>query len=278
MTALAEWIGREERFSERIELGPIRRLAALMDVAPPHPAEGDAAAPLRHWLSFLPEAPHSQIGADGHPARGGFLPPVDLPRRMFAGARLSFHAPLVIGQPATRHASIADVKEKTGGSGRLVFVTVRLRFSQGEALCVEEEQDIVYREEGALVPLPEVLPCPELDAATTFRELTPDPVMLFRFSALTFNGHRIHYDLPYAREVEGYPALVVHGPLTATLLADLARAEGGELASFSFRGRAPLFCGQPLRLEARREGDGLKLVARRCDGVEAMTAEAGLRS
>jgi hydroxyacyl-ACP dehydratase HTD2-like protein with hotdog domain len=217
------------------------------------------------------------IGPDGHPRRGGFLPPVhDLPRRMWAGGRVAFHAPLREGDAVRRTSTILSVQDKTGGSGRLVFVTVRHVVEGPAGIAVEEEQDIVYRgAEGAAVKPGS--PAPDWHGARR-RELVPDPVMLFRYSALTGNGHRIHYDHPYVTQVEGYPGLVVHGPLQATLMAHLAAeaAPGRRLARFAFRGRRPCFAGRRLTVLARPEGEGLALETRDEDGATCMSAEAAL--
>jgi 3-methylfumaryl-CoA hydratase len=190
-------------------------------------ANGSALPPLWHWFYFLPRAPQALLDVDGHPQRGGFMPPIPYPRRMFAGARMRFHAPLLIGQPARREALIRDVRLKSGRSGSLAFVSVVYRFYQDGRLCIEEEQDIVYREPGPAVACPPCSTgrrCPR--ACRAHRHA--DPKLLFRFSALTFNAHRIHYDRPYAIGEEGYPGLVVHGPLTAVLLMELVRQQGAQ--------------------------------------------------
>jgi 3-methylfumaryl-CoA hydratase len=196
---------------------------------------------------------------------------------MFAGARMSFHRPLLMGRPATRSGTIRDIRQKTGRTGSLTFVTVGYTFHQDDELCIEEEQDIVYREPGEAVPAPmPVEPGPAPDG-TWCRDMTADPRLLFRFSALTFNAHRIHYDRPYALHEEGYPGLVVHGPLTALLLAELVRdhADRG-LAAFSFRGRAPLFDLAPFRLVGRPSGDRVELEVQGPDGNTTQTATAEL--
>ena len=226
-------------------------------------------------MFFNPFVRRGEIGADGHPKRGGFLPDVALPRRMWAGGRLTFHAALPVGAMATRDSTIMDVVTKDGRSGRLVFVTVRHIVSAGGAVAIEEQQDIVYREAAAPgTPAPKPAPAPE--GAAWFEEITPDPVLLFRYSALTSNGHRIHYDKPYATGEERYPDLVVQGPLIATLLQGLAvRAmPDRRLATFAFRGMSPLFVGAPFHIEAAAEGDGLSLWARGPEGGLGMKAEA----
>ncbi len=279
-THLQDWVGSTERRDEVLAPAQADGVAALLDRDGRPFGEGDPLPNLWHWFYFLPRVPMSAIGADGHPERGGFLPPVDLPRRMFAGARLRFLSPLLAGRPAVRDAEVTGIREKSGASGRLVFVTVRTRISQGATLCLEEEQDIVYREAGTAVPAPVVLPddrLPTVPDGAVVRTIRPDPVLLFRFSALTFNGHRIHYDRPYATGVEGYPGLVVHGPLTALLLLTLAEAHTGRRATgFGFRGRAPLFDLAPFRLVAMPAPDGntVALEAQGPDGTVALSADA----
>lgn len=276
-TEFEAWVGNTETQTDTITLAPALAAAAVLDDTDTAFAEGDALPPIWHWLYFLPKAPQSKIGPDGHPERGAFMPPIPLPRRMFAGARMTFHAPLIIGQPARREARIASVSQKSGRSGTLAFVTVDYAIHQGDTLCVEEQQDIVYREAGGKAPAPQPAPLPPVPEGAWVKEITPDPVLLFRFSALTFNGHRIHYDRPYAMEEEGYPGLVVHGPLTATLLMDLVRRNTDRrVTGYSFRGQAPLFDLHPFRLVGHPEGDTVKLEAQGPDGKVAMAAEANL--
>jgi 3-methylfumaryl-CoA hydratase len=205
------------------------------------------------------------------------MPPVPYPRRMFAGSRITVHHPLRIGAPAVRTGTIADVVLKSGRSGRLAFVTVRYRIEQGGVLALEEEQDIVYREPGAPVAAPVLAELPPPPPGSWSRVVRPDTRTLFRFSALTFNAHRIHYDRDYARTVEGYPGLVVHGPLTAMLLLDLVRRQTDRpVVAFSFRGLAPLFDGGPVRLVGTPDEDRVALEARGPDGGVAVQAEARL--
>ncbi len=276
----AEWVGQQEMRQEVIALSPALGVNAMLDIEDRPLANGDSLPPLWHWFYFLPQVPGSRIGRDGHPERGGFLPPVDLPRRMFAGARLQFQSPLLIGREATREGEILKVSEKSGGSGRLMFVTVAYRILQGGRVCVREEQDIVYRDPGP----PMAAPVPsqklaEIPTGSWSRLVTPGPVLLFRFSALTFNAHRIHYDRPYAMNEEGYPGLVVHGPLTAIMLMDLVRHNAeGRVTGFSFRGRAPLFDLAPFRLVGTPGQGGVDLEAQGPDGKIAMTARAELDS
>jgi 3-methylfumaryl-CoA hydratase len=274
----AEWIGRTETVGDFIAPAPAQAAAAMLDDTESRLQDGAALPPLWHWFYFLPKAPASRIGPDGHPQRGGFLPPIPLPRRMFAGARLSFAAPLVIGRPARREGVIRAVSQKTGRSGTLAFVTVGYTIRQDGRVCVEEEQDIVYREPGAPVPAPQPAPLPPAPEGAVSRVIEPDPVLLFRFSALTFNAHRIHYDRPYATGVEGYPGLVVHGPLTAVLLMELVRRNiGRPVRAFSFRGQAPLFDLAPFRISGITGGDTVELEALGPDGKPAMNATAELR-
>jgi 3-methylfumaryl-CoA hydratase len=270
----ANYVGRTETRTDTIWPLLLRGLAATLDV--PEPA-GGVLPPLWHWMLFQDWVPGEGLGPDGHPLRGGFLPPVhDLPRRMWAGGRVAFAAPLHAGDAVTRTSTILSVQEKSGGSGRLVFVTVRHEIVGPAGLAITEEHDIVYRgtEGEAVKPAAPAAPLPPGAFA---RVVTPGPVLLFRYSALTGNGHRIHYDLDYVTREEGYPGLVVHGPLQATWLADLARRErGGTLRSFTFRGRRPAFHGNALTL-AGWEADGtLKLETRDHQGAVCMSAEAVL--
>lgn len=268
------WIGRSEVSTEAIAPERVAALAATLDLETA-PAPREALPPGWHWLFFNPFARRSGLGEDGHPRRGGFLPPIPLPRRMWAGGRLDYLAAIPVGAVVERRSEITAIDRKLGKRGELVFVTVRHLLTAGGATCLSEEQDIVYRAPAAPgTPAPRPEPAPE--GATAGEEVRPDPVLLFRYSALTANGHRIHYDLPYAREQEGYPNLVVHGPLTATLLQGFARRcrGGARLARFAFRGVSPLFVDRPFRLEAAPEGDALRLWARGPEGELAMQAEA----
>jgi 3-methylfumaryl-CoA hydratase len=270
---LRGWIGGTDVLEDIAAAAPLAGLAALLDhETPPWPK--DEVPPLGHWLYFLPRARQSEIDVDGHPRRGGFLPPIDLPRRMFAGAVITFHAPIAIGAKIERVSTILDVTEKRGSSGRLVFVKLRHEVSTGGVLAVSEEQDIVYREAAkavASLPKPEGSPRP----SEQVRRITPDPTQLFRFSALTFNAHRIHYDRDYARDVEFYPGLVVQGPYIATLLMDhlLRHAPAVRLHAFRFRARSPLFDTAPFDVCLGRKDGGYDLCAIDADGREAMTAE-----
>ena len=272
-----QWIGRHEITDDDLGLAPALAAAATFDDTVTPLGNGSALPPLWHWFYFLPKTPQALLGVDGHPQRGGFMPPIPYPRRMFAGARLRFHRPLIIGQPARREAVIRDIKEKSGRSGSLAFVSVLCRFYQDGALCIEEEQDIVYREPGPAVACPRVIEWPPLPSGVWSRIVEPEPRLLFRFSALTFNAHRIHYDRPYAINEEGYPGLVVHGPLTAVLLMELLRRETAQaVLDYSFRGLAPLFDLAPFRLVGTLVDGRVSLEAQGPDGAAAMSASAEL--
>ena len=274
MESLRSWIGRTETRRDTVTAAPLVALSALLDRDDPAPKPGDDAPPLAHWLYFLPAYRQSEAGTDGHAVKGTFLPPVELPRRMWAGSRLEFLRPLVTGREVTRVSRIQDISEKEGRSGSLVFVTVRHEVSDAGGLVLSDEHDIVYRGESALAAKP--VPAPRDE--TWRREIHPDPVLLFRYSAVTFNSHRIHYDQPYATQVEGYAGLVVHGPLTATLLVDLLRRNAPEarLKTYAFRAMRPLHdtanfftCGVPD--EARRSA---RLWTRDSEGAMTMQATA----
>ena len=279
MTASFEsWIGREEERTDRITLQAAEAMAATLDLES-SPRLGAALPPGWQWMFFNPVVQRRGLGAAGHPARGGFLPPIELPRRMWAGSRIRYLAELAVGSLATRTSRIQKVENKVGKRGSLWFVTVQHTTRCEGVDCIVEEQDIVYRE---ATPPGTVAPAPARhdDVAQWGREIVPDTTLLFRYSALTFNGHRIHYDQAYARGEEGYPDLVVHGPLTATLLQQLALEQGGgrALASFEFRGVSPLFVTRPFRVEGRPADDGaLALWARGPDGELAMSASATFR-
>lgn len=274
--AFEAWIGREEERTERIRAGVVEAMAATLD-RERSPQPGEPLPPGWQWLFFNPAVRRGGLGADGHPRRGGFLPPIELPRRMWAGSRIQYLNELPVEAQATRRSRILKVENKSGKRGSLWFVTVQHTITSDGVLCISEEQDIVYRE-----PMPPGAapgPGPErYDGQPQWSSrFEPDTTLLFRYSALTFNGHRIHYDQAYARDQEGYPDLVVHGPLTATLLQQLAleHGEGRPLARFDFRGVAPLFVGRAFQLEGRQaEGGTLALWARGPDGELAMSATA----
>jgi 3-methylfumaryl-CoA hydratase len=272
-----EWIGRTETRTDLVTAAPVAALSATLDRDDPQPLSGDALPPLWHWLYFLPLAPMRDVGPDGHPRRGGFLPPVPLPRRMFAGGRFEYHHPLKIGDRISRTSRIMDVSGKEGRSGTLVFVTVRHEIANAAGVALTEEHDIVYRE-NPRPDAPVAKPTPAPAGETFSREIVPDPVLLFRYSALTFNSHRIHYDRPYVTGVEGYPGLIVHGPLIATLLVDLLRRSlpNAELARFSFRAVRPLFDIHRFTVCGRAEGRQVTLWARDHEGWLSMEATAEL--
>jgi 3-methylfumaryl-CoA hydratase len=269
--SFTEWIGKRETRSDIVIAGPISALSATLDRDDPPPQPGDPLPLLWHWLFFLDRHRASELGPDGHVRRGGLLPPVPLPRRMWAGSRFEFHHPLRVGDQMTRETRVMDIKEKSGRSGPLVFVVVRHEISNAAGLAIAEEHDIVYRDHGPGAP---VRAAPA--EAAWERTIQPDDVLLFRYSALTFNAHRIHYDRRYATEVEGYPGLVVHGPLIATLLMDLLRRNqsGANVTRFSFRAVSPLFDTAPFAVCGKPEGNIVQLWAKDAAGNLAMSAEA----
>jgi len=269
---IAAWrssIGRSTVLRQTLDEASLRRFAVAIGA---DPDVEKRPPPLAHWAWFLDAAETSQLGLDGHPQRGaGLLPPISLPRRMFAAGTMSFNAPLALGETADLSLTVADVTLRKGKTGDLVFVELDRALSQRGEARVIERQTLVYRGQGD--PLPTVPEGPTAGHGTD-EVWTPTTVELFRFSAATFNAHRIHYDQSYAREVEGYPDLVVHGPLTAARLAALAvrQAGGRPLKTFQFRAVAPLFVNQPVRLSAGDPPGGL--AATRCDGALALSAEA----
>jgi 3-methylfumaryl-CoA hydratase len=265
-------IGRRMEEKDSVSPEVVSRFAAALDQD--WPGEGAELPPMWHYGLFLNQVPTARLGPDGHPPRGDFMPPVRLPRRMFAGARVDFRTPLIAGLEAMKVSEIASVDYRQGKSGGLVFVRVKASVLQRDRLCLEEEQTIVYRGDGPRMPAVTPRPAPPAPTAGSVEGWTPGSVELLRFSAVMFNAHRIHYDLPYVTEVEGYPGLVVHGPLTALRLCALAVRVLGPLKTFQFRGEAPLFAGQPVRLIAEPSGTECRLVAERCDGAAAMTATA----
>jgi 3-methylfumaryl-CoA hydratase len=279
---LRDWIGRRETARDIARVAPALGLAATLDRADliaRLPTSGAILPPAWHWLYFLPTAVQSALGPDGHPNRGGFLPPVTLPRRMWAGSRLTFPATINFDVPLERTSTIVSVERKSGRSGELVLVTVRHEIRANGVLAVTDEHDIVYRQapqQGAPPP-----PASEPDSARGAdfrRNVSPDPVLLFRYSALTFNGHRIHYDRSYVTGVEGYPGLVVHGPLQATLLLDLLdrHVPGTRVASFAFRARSPLFDTSSFDVCGAHQGASVRLWTSTPDGRIAMDAVAEL--
>ncbi len=270
---LRTWIGRTETAEDLVTAVPLRALAATLDH---EDTPINVVHPCWHWLYFLPLHRQSSIGDDGHPQRGGFLPSVPLPRRMWAGSQLAFHAPMRVGQRISRTSRIADVRLKEGKTGVLVFVNLEHELHVDGQQAVTERQDIVYRD----LPASPEPPAPGTPAPANpewSRLITPSDVLLFRYSALTFNGHRIHYDRRYVTEVEGYPGLVVHGPLIATLLLDLLHRHlpDAQVASFSFRALKPLFDTAPFSVYGRlQDPKTVALWASTPDGALAMDAVA----
>lgn len=257
-TDLASWSPEPVSVRDELPAAPAERLAAVLGA----PLDGAGLPPLWHWMYFLDWPAQHELGADGHPKDGHFLPPVPDRRRMFAGGRVELRAPLQVGTPATRVSSLHEVVTKQGSTGELVFVTVRHEISQRDQVCVVEETDAVYRSgedprRARVVKQIDTGSEPRFDAAWQSR-VRPDPALLFRFSALTANAHRIHYDAPYAQQVEGYPGLVVHGPLLALLMAELVRGRQPEreVGSLAFRFRRPVFAGEQVVALGDPDGAG----------------------
>ncbi|MEY2993387.1 MAG: hypothetical protein RL357_322 [Pseudomonadota bacterium] len=279
---LQSWVGRSETHREVIRSAPLCGLHALLDREGPPPKDGDAVPPLGRWLYFLPQAAQADIAEDGHPKKGGFLPPVPLPRRMWAGGRLQWESgnPLRVGDEATLVSSIQSVQHKAGRSGELVFVVVRHEVSNAHGVCLSEEQDIVYRgaaDQAPSAPLPTPVLAPTDEQFS--RVFEPTPPALFRYSALTFNAHRIHYDRPYATEVEGYAGLVVHGPLIATLMVDLVERQcpGSRVSAFEFKAVRPTLDLHPFELCAKPIGEGVFQVwGRDAEGGLTMQGQVSL--
>ncbi len=277
---LGRWVGREQRSTDWLTPTRLAAWNATLDLDAPFPQEGDPASPGFHWTLFTPLARQSELGHDGAERRGGFLPPVALPRRMWAGSRLTFHQPLRVGERLEKTSVLEKIEEKSGRAGARVFVTVRHRISGGGGLAVEEEQDIVYREAarpgaagaGAIEPAPR---------GAWARTIVPTDVLLFRYSALTFNGYRIHYDRRYVTTEEGYAGLVVHGPLVATFLLDLVRRQlpAATVTRFSFRGVRPTVDTTPFDVRGE-PGDApghVRLWSTDDQGQIGVEAEASVR-
>ena len=255
---LKDWIGKTESRDDVANAWPVEAMAATFDRRDPAPRPGDPIPPGWHWLYFLEAKPASELGADGHPKRGGFLPPVPLPRRMWAGGRIEFARPLRVGDALRRDSEIIGVEPKHGKSGSLVFVTVRHTVHAAGEIAVIEEHDIVYREAARPADLPPQPKAAPANAAWR-REIAPDPVLLFRFSALTFNGHRIHYDLDYARDEEHYSGLIVHGPMQTLLLLDLCRrSEARPVRKLDYRALHPVFHSERMTINGNPAADGSK--------------------
>lgn len=274
-TPLQAWVGRAQTSADSIGLGPARAMMALLDHDPDSLRLGDPLPPCWHWLYLHSPAKRSEVGADGHPRRGGWLPPISLARRMWAGSRLRFHTPLRVGHSAERRSEVRVIEEKHGQSGALVFVTVRHTVTGPNGLVVDEDQDLVFRDPAAAGSVRAADPLPlERDWEERFE---PDAATLFRFSAITMNGHRIHYDFPYATGVEGYRGLLVHAPLTALLLLDAAgRRNPAGVATFQFQARSPLVNNEPVTLAGRTTAAGESVVwAGDPDGRIAMQGTIG---
>lgn len=274
---LEDWVDKTQYEHDEAGPTPACALAATLDTDAQFKV-GDVLPPLWHWLYFLPKARRSEIGADGHPKRGGFLPPVPLPRRMWAGSRLEWHAEVRIGDRLDRTSTIEAVTHKSGRSGQLVFVRVRHDVSNQAGPALTEWQDIVYRE---VVPASASAPPPATERAPTDEAWSQrwhaDSVLLFRFSALTFNSHRIHYDRPYAETEEHYPGLVVHGPMMAVMMMELARARQPmrKVDRFQFRGMSPVFDLNPFDVCGKPDLDGrhVQLFVRNHSGALAMQGD-----
>jgi 3-methylfumaryl-CoA hydratase len=273
MQNIQDWIGRNQTTNDIATRAPLDGLAAMLDRDVSFWRDAEVP-PLAHWLYFLSPAKGSEIGPDGHPKRGGFLPPITLPRRMWAGSRIEFLRSIAVGAEITDRSEVADIVEKKGKSGAMVFVTIRREIGCNGVLAIREERDVVYRDEPKSATMHSA-PQPDARKPEWSRSVTPDPVLLFRFSALTFNAHRIHYDRDYAMKTEGYPGLVVQGPLTAMLLMDhyLAKNPRADVSRFEFRAEKPLFDGAPFELC----GSGTDLWARTPSGERAMAAQIDLR-
>ncbi len=275
-----DWIGRTETYADLVTATPLAALSATLDRDDARPVSGGEVPPLWHWVYFAPLAKARDLGPDGHPKRGGFLPPIPLPRRMWAGSRLTFSRALRVGDEVARTSRIADVTVKEGRTGQLVFVTVQHEYADARGVAIAEEHDIVYRDlpsPGAASPAARPAAAPTNEQYR--REIVPDPVLLFRYSALTFNGHRIHYDRSYVTGVEGYPGLVVHGPLIATLLLDNLRRHHpkARVTAFRFRAMSPLFDIHRFTVCGRADDpQHHALWARNHEGALAMDATAEL--
>ncbi len=272
----SEWIGRSETSMDFVDASRVSKMYATLNMPCPKLIRGQELPSLWHWMFFAPAVPFSELGDDGHPERGGFLPPVDLPRRMWAGGRLDFYRYIKVGEEIRRVSSIKDVVSKKGRTGEMVFVTVAHQILDDHGVLINEEHDIVYRDlmpEGVSVPSYQTA---EMSSDFSL-EIFPNPVTLFRYSALTFNGHRIHYDRKYCIEEEGYPGLVFHGPLTATHLAQLLLSQSNDiqLTDFRFRAIKPLFDNHAFVLHGREEAPNVyNLWATDYLGHTAMEAQA----
>ena len=274
---LRQWIGRTEEKTDIVTAHLVAGLRSALFLDVGKPKDGDAAPFTAHWCLTLPVVPLSEVGPDGHPNRGGFLPPVPLPRRMWAGGAINFVEPLRVGDVVTRTSTIKDLTLKEGSTGLLCFVSVDHLIKTPRGVAVREFHDIVYREmpTGGQSATPAKPPAAPAAAQHSERHLA-DPVLLFRYSALTFNGHRIHYDRDYVTRVEGYPGLIVHGPLQAALLIELAaRLNGGRApTTFVYRGLQPLFDGSEFSVNASDISTGLELWTANAKGEPTMKGTA----
>jgi 3-methylfumaryl-CoA hydratase len=272
---LRQWTGRTQEASDIVTAQLVKGLRATLFQEVGEPKAGDVAPFTVHWCLAQPVAPMSQLGADGHPQRGGFLPPVPLPRRMWAGGELEFVDPLRVGDDTKRTSRISDVSVKAGSSGTLCFVTVEHLITSPRGTAIRERQDIVYREMTAGATAAPKAPSPPPVAKHRETHVS-DPVLLFRYSALTFNGHRIHYDRDYVTKVEGYPSLIFHGPLQAALIVELAaKLSGGKPPKkFSYRGLQPLFEGGEFSVNATDNAQGMELWVANAEGQPTMKGVA----
>ena len=272
---LTEWVGKTETKEDTATAWPVEALAATFDRPDRPPAPGDAIPPGWHWLYFLEAKPASELGTDGHPQRGGFLPPVPLPRRMWAGGELEFIDTLRVGDEMKRTSRISDVTMKTGSTGPLCFVSVQHEVTTPRGIAIRERQDIVYRDMTPSAPAaakPAAIP----PMAKHRESHMADEVLLFRYSALTFNGHRIHYDRDYVTKVEGYPGLIFHGPMQAAFLVEFAAKLHGGAApkKFVYRGVQPLFEGSEFSVNANENDAGMELWTANSDGAPTMKGTA----
>jgi 3-methylfumaryl-CoA hydratase len=270
---LRQWIGRTQETSDIITPQLVKGLRATLFLDIGSPADGDAAPFTTHWCLAQPVAPMSELVPDGHPARGGFLPPVPLPRRMWAGGQIEFVDPLRVGDKVTRASRISDVMMKSGSTGVLCFVSVDHNITTPRGVAIRERHDIVYRDIAPAGDQKAAAPAPTGQHRETHMA---DPVLLFRYSALTFNGHRIHYDRDYVTKVEGYPGLIVHGPLQASLLIEFAaKLHGGKApAKFIYRGVNPLFDGAEFSINGNETSAGLEVWTANAAGVATMKGTA----
>lgn len=272
---LRQWIGRSEEATDIVTAQLVKGLRATLFQEVGEPRTGDAAPFTVHWCLAQPVFPMSMLGPDGHPTRGGFLPPVPLPRRMWAGGEIEFLQSLRVGDESTRTSRIADVQVKTGSTGTLCFVSVEHSISSPRGVAIRERQDIVYREMTSGAPATAKAPPPPPKAQHSETHVS-DPVLLFRYSALTFNGHRIHYDRDYVTDVEGYPGLIFHGPLQAALIIEMAAKlrSGKPPKTFTYRGVQPLFEGSEFSINANEAADGMELWTANAEGQPTMKGTA----